>query len=151
MSWKRFFTATFIAFFMLAFAVVAVQAAPLRLTVRTVPVVAAQKFLKTIPKKFKKATGIDLKIEFIASRELRRRLITAAETKSGPDLLMVVYNGAITVKESLADVSEVVGPLSKENGGFYNMYRDGGFIDGKWLAAPFMTTSQVMNYRKDHL
>jgi multiple sugar transport system substrate-binding protein len=150
MSWKRFFTATFIAFFMLAFAVVAVQAAPLRLTVRTVPVVAAQKFLKTIPKKFKKATGIDLKIEFIASRELRRRLITAAETKSGPDLLMVVYNGAITVKESLADVSEVVGPLSKENGGFYNMYKDGGFIDGKWLAAPFMTTSQVMNYRREN-
>jgi multiple sugar transport system substrate-binding protein len=121
------------------------------LTVRTIPVTAAQKFLKGIPKKFKKATGIDLKIEFVASRELRRRLITAAEIKSGPDLLMVVYNGAVTVTETLVDISDVVGELAKKDGGFYDMYKDGGFIDGKWLAAPFMTTSQVMTYRKDLL
>jgi multiple sugar transport system substrate-binding protein len=120
-------------------------------TVRAVPVTAAQTYLKTIPARFKKATGIDVKIEFIPSRELRRRLITAAETKAGPDALMVVYNGAITVKDSLEPLDDVVSGLAKKHGGFYDLYKDGGFIDGKWLAAPFMTTSQVMTYRKDLL
>ncbi len=148
---RRCLTVILLAIFAISVTAVSAWAAPLKLTVRTIPVTEAQKFLKAIPKRFKKATGIDLKIEFIASRELRRRLITAAEIKSGPDLLMVVYNGAITVKESLADISDVVGPISAKHGGFYDMYKDGGFIDGKWLAAPFMTTSQVMTYRKDNL
>ncbi len=151
MAARRYLTAFLLAIFAISLTATSAFAAKLRVTVRTVPVTAAQKYLKTIPKKFKKATGFDVKIEFIASRELRRRLITAAETKSGPDVLMVVYNGAVTVKNALEPLDDVVKEMEGKYGGYYSLYKDGGFIDGKWLAAPFLNTSQVFNYRKDHL
>tara|TARA_B100000686_G_scaffold32204_1_gene33661 strand:+ start:3708 stop:5003 length:1296 start_codon:yes stop_codon:yes gene_type:complete len=150
MSCRRFAVLTVVAFALVAFSFSNVSA-KLKVVVRTVPAVAAQTYLKSIPAKFKKATGIDVKIEFVASRALGRKLITAAETKSGADMVMALYNRPVTVKESLEPLDDVLKPLEKKYGGFSSVFYDAGYVDGKWLAAPYIGVSQILNYRKDLL
>ena len=61
MSCRRFAVLTVVAFALVAFSFSNVSA-KLKVVVRTVPAVAAQTYLKSLPAKFKKATGIDVKI-----------------------------------------------------------------------------------------
>ena len=150
MRFRRYVVLTMVSFAFVAFTFSSAFA-KLRVVIRTVPAVAAQTYLKTIPAKFKKATGIDVKIEFVASRALGRKLVTAAETKSGADMVMALYNRPVTVKESLEPLDDVIEPLAKKYGGFSSVFYDAGKIDGKWLAAPYIGVSQVLNYRKDLL
>ncbi len=139
------------ATFALGWTATVAEAQKLKLVLRTVPAEAAQEYLKTIPKKFKEATGYDMEIEWVAPRELRRKLITAAETKTGPDMIEVLYNGAISVKDALEPVDDVVNEMANKAGGYYDIFKEGGFFGGHWHAAPYTTGPQVLNYRKSIL
>jgi multiple sugar transport system substrate-binding protein len=148
---RRGFTVALVAVFVLALTAMCAQAQKLKVVVRTVPAEPTQEVLKAIPKKFKQATGYDVDIEFVASRELRRKLITAVETKTGPDIVEVLYNGALTVKDALEPVDDVVNEIGAKFGGYYDIFKQGGMFEGQWVASPYVLTSQILNYRKDIL
>jgi ABC-type glycerol-3-phosphate transport system substrate-binding protein len=126
------------------------NSATVRVTMRTLPATAGQKFLKKAIKRFRKKTGIRVKLELVSSGVVRRRLITTAETQAGSDIVIAQFNGAVTIKNALVNVDDIVEPYAKKYG-LLPLFRDAGFIDGHWKATPFVNVSQMMTYRKDIL
>lgn len=130
--------------------VVPAIAATVKVTMRTLPATAGQKFLKNAVKRFKKKTGINVKLELISSGVVRRRLIAAAETKAGPDIVIAQFNGAVSIENALVNVDDIVIPYA-EKYGVLPLFKDAAFINGHWKAVPFVNISQLITYRIDLL
>ena len=150
MTMKRFAAFVLGVVFLSMLFVVPAIAATVKVTMRTLPATAGQKFLKKAVKRFKKKTGIKIKLELVSSGVVRRRLITAAETKAGSDIIIAQFNGAVTIANALEDVDDIVEPYAKKYG-VLPLFKDAGFIKGHWKAVPFVNISQLITYRKDIL
>lgn len=103
---------------------------------------------------FTKKTGIKVKIQSIPWSQYNDKLLTAAASKSGPDLILMGTTGMANYvsSKSLMDISKEV---KSDKNISPNNYFEGSVktteFNGKYYAVPWYVETRVLYYRKDLL
>src|SRR5258707_3056942 len=104
-----------------------------------------------ITQECKKALGITLKVETVNANDLQSRITSAIQSGAGADVIMGFGNWPQLYGQSLADVGDLAAELGKAGGGYYDVSRQIGMIDNKWIGVPFTTGGAMISYRKSGL
>ena len=106
-------------------------------------------FQNTLIPNYKKETGVEVIYEITSVGSLPSRDATVIETGSGADLSMLALLFPFLYQDKLLDVSDIAEAMGKKQGGWYDVGKEAGMIDGKWKAVPFCNIGQLMNWRTD--
>src|SRR5881409_2520860 len=79
---------------------------------------------KRLAGEFAKMAGVDVTADLINMNDLNPRIASAIETKSGPDIIMMISNWPHLYADGLADVDDVAEEIGKRDGGFYDLIRN---------------------------
>ena len=110
--------------------------------------------IKPIIKDFTKQTGIKVKIQSVPWSQYNDKLLTAAASKSGPDLMVMGTTSVpnFVSSNSLMDISSVI---KKDKNLQSNQFFKGNVettkVNGKYYGVPWYTETRVLYYRKDLL
>ena len=104
---------------------------------------------KRLATEFGKLAGVEVTVDLINMNDLNPRIASAIETKSGPDIIMMINNWAHLYADGLADVDDVAEEVTKRDGAYYEFIRKAGFVDGRWKAVPLCSVNPTWNYRED--
>src|SRR5215475_14385916 len=87
--------------------------------------------------KFVQATGVQVKNEYEAWEDLRAKTAVAANTGSGPDIVLGWLDDALQFPDKLVDLSEVANYIGEKHGGWWEMPATYGIgPDGTWICMP---------------
>ena len=95
-----------------------------------------------------KALGIKINFETVNANDLQPRITSAIQSGAGPDLIMLNNNHPQLYAASLADLSDVVEPLGKAEGGHYPLVKANSADGQKWLSMPWAIIGGMIAYRK---
>lgn len=100
-------------------------------------------------KKFTDLTGVPVAVEYITWEDVRPKAALAANTGSGPDIVMGWYDDPHIYPHKLIDVSDLADDLGKRHGGWYDVARSYGYSQDlkRWIAVPIGGTIEALNYR----
>src|SRR5215472_13193732 len=101
---------------------------------------------KRLVGEFGKLAGVDVTVDLINMNDLNPRIASAIETKSGPDIIMMINNWPHLYADGLVDVDDIVEDIGKRDGAFYDISRKINVVDGRWKAVPFTNGNGVWNY-----
>ena len=73
---------------------------------------------KRLAGEFGKQAGVDVTADLINMNDLNPRIASAIETRSGPDIIMMISNWPHLYADGLADVDDVAEEIGKRDGGF---------------------------------
>src|SRR3989442_11590472 len=104
---------------------------------------------KRLAAEFGKLAGVEVTVDQINMNDLNPRIASAIETKSGPDIIMMINNWAHLYADGLADVDDVAEEIAKRDGTFYEVNRRVNIVDGRWKAVPLSNVNSTWNYRED--
>src|SRR5437899_8223470 len=80
--------------------------------------------------------------------DLNPRIASAIETKSGPDIIMMISNWPHLYADGLADVDDVAEEIAKRDGAFYEHNRKVSVVHNRWKLAPPCPVNSTLNYRE---
>ncbi len=83
------------------------------------------------------------------SREWREQVAASIDSGAGGDISELFANQAFIYGDQLLDISDIAEELGEEYGGWYDLAREAGMVDGVWRALPRAYTAQAINYRTD--
>jgi multiple sugar transport system substrate-binding protein len=106
-------------------------------------------FQKTLAPAYEKKTGVKVNYELTSVGSLPTRISTITETGSGADVTMIFQLYPFLFDEKLLDVSDIAEEAGKKQGGWYDVAKEAGIVNGKWKALPFSNIGQLMNWRTD--
>ncbi len=106
-------------------------------------------FQNTLIPAYKKEAGVEVIYEITSVGSLPSRDATVIETGSGADLSMLTLLFPFLYQDKLLDVSDIAEDMGKKQGGWYDVGKEAGMINGKWKAIPFANIGQLMNWRTD--
>jgi multiple sugar transport system substrate-binding protein len=113
---------------------------------------ASDTYLKgPMVQEFKKATGINLKVETVNANDLQSRITSGIQSGSGADLIMTIGNWPQLYAESLADCSDVAEEIGKAQGGYYDFVKEVTTFKGKWIGVPWAVGGGLIAWRKSWL
>ena len=113
---------------------------------------ASDQLLKgEIAKQCEKDLGMKLTVETINANDIQARITAAIQSGAGPDIFMALNNWPQLYADSCVDVSDVAEDLGKAQGGFYDICKVVGTVDGKWIGVPWCTGGGLVAYRKSWL
>ena len=95
-----------------------------------------------------KALGIKLNLEMVNANEIQKRITSAIQSGSGPDIFYMICNWPQLYIQSLTDVTDVAEEIGNAQGGYYDV---SGLVanDGtKWIGVPWNTIGALVTYRK---
>jgi multiple sugar transport system substrate-binding protein len=95
-----------------------------------------------------KALGIKVNFETVNANDLQPRITSAIQSGSGPDLIMLNNNHPQLYAASCVDLSDVVEPLGKVEGGHYPLVKANSADGSKWLSMPWAIIGGMIAYRK---
>src|ERR1700745_3525513 len=104
---------------------------------------------KTLAPAYEKETGVKINYELTSVGSPPPRISTIAETGSGADVTMIFLPYPFLFDEKLLDVSDIAEEAGKNQGGWYDVAKEQGVVNGKWKAVPFSNIGQLMNWRTD--
>jgi multiple sugar transport system substrate-binding protein len=104
---------------------------------------------KRLAGEFAKLAGVEVTVDQINMNDLNPRIASAIETKSGPDIIMMINNWAHLYADGLADVDDVAEEIAKRDGAYYEVNRRVNVVDGRWKAVPLSNINSTWNYRED--
>src|SRR5262244_2109805 len=104
---------------------------------------------KRLAAEFGKLAGVDVTVDLINMNDLNPRIASAIETKSGPDIIMMINNWPHLYADGIADVDDIVEEIGKRDGAFYDISRKINIVDGRWKAVPLCSVPPSWNYRED--
>lgn len=110
--------------------------------------------IKPIIKDFTKQTGIKVKIQSIPWSQYNDKLLTAAASKSGPDLMVMGTTSVpnFVSSNSLMDMSNVIKKdKNLQANNFFKGNVETTKVNGKYYGVPWYTETRVLYYRKDLL
>lgn len=110
--------------------------------------------VKPIINKFTKETGISVKIQSIPWSQYNDKLLTAASSKNGPDIMLMgtTQMANFVSSKSLLDISKYVKndkTLNPNN--YFSSSEKTTKFGGKYYAVPWYVETRVLYYRKDIL
>ncbi|HEU0215890.1 MAG TPA: hypothetical protein VFQ90_04460, partial [Stellaceae bacterium] len=100
-------------------------------------------FQNTLIPNYKKETGVEVVYEITSVGSLPSRDATVIETGSGADLSMLVLLFPFLYQDKLLDVSDIADEMGQKQGGWYDVGKEAGMVDGKWKAVPFSNIGQL--------
>ena len=106
-------------------------------------------FQKTLAPAYEKQAGVKVNYELTSVGSLPTRISTITETGSGADATMIFGLYPFLFEEKLLDVGDIAEEAGKQQGGWYDVAREQGIVNGKWKAVPFSNIGQLMNWRTD--
>ncbi len=95
-----------------------------------------------------KALGIKINLETVNANDLQPRITSAIQSGAGPDLIMLTNNNPQLYAESCIDLSDVVEPLGKAEGGYYDLVKANSNDGKKWVSHPWAIIGGMIAYRK---
>jgi len=104
---------------------------------------------KRLAAEFGKLAGVEMTVDLINMNDLNPRIASAIETRSGPDIIMMINNWAHLYSGGLADVGDLAEEVAKRDGAFYEFVKTANFVDGHWKAVPLCSVNPTWNYRED--
>src|SRR6267143_4662108 len=93
--------------------------------------------------------GVEVSVDQINMNDLNPRIASAIETRSGPDIIMMISNWPHLYADGLADVDDVAEEIAKRDGAFYEFNRRVSVVDNRWKAVPLCSVNPTWNYRED--
>src|SRR5215470_18663005 len=87
---------------------------------------------KRLAAEFGKLAGVEMTVDLINMNDLNPRIASAIETKSGPDVIMMINNWPHLYADGLADVDDVAEEIGKRDGGFYDLMRNVSVVGKTW-------------------
>jgi multiple sugar transport system substrate-binding protein len=104
---------------------------------------------KRLAGEFGKMAGVDVTVDLINMNDLNPRIASAIETKSGPDIIMMIANWPHLYADGLADVDDLAEELARRDGAFYPHNRAVSVVDKRWKALPLCSVPSTWAYRED--
>src|SRR5262245_59081849 len=95
-----------------------------------------------------KALGVKINFETVNANDLQPRITAATQSGAGPDLIMLNNTHLQLDAESLVDLSDLVEPLGKAEGGHYAWVKANSHDGNKWLTMPWAVIGGMIAYRK---
>ncbi len=102
-------------------------------------------------RKYTEVTGVPVTLESENWEDLRPKAAVAANVGSGPDIIIGTNDDPHQYPTKLADVSDVAEYLGKKYGGWYDLFRQYGMADGRWIALPQGAGQGAVVYRMSHV
>jgi ABC-type glycerol-3-phosphate transport system substrate-binding protein len=96
-----------------------------------------------------KANNVTLSIQVSTLQQLAIKDATVVQSGSGPDVFIMQGYGPQLYANSLLDVSDVAQKIAQEDGGFYDIAKQVGMVNGTWKALPIYIYTHQLIYRKD--
>ncbi len=112
---------------------------------------AADKIFLAQAEEFGKQMGVEVMVERIGQNDIVTRTAAAIVTGAGADIIVLHNNFPHLVADGLADVSDVAEEISRQQGGYYDLFRADAYVGNRWLGVPHVALSTSMNYREDWL
>jgi len=105
----------------------------------------ANKAVEALVKEWAEKNKVEVSMDFITSQGNKLLLTTAAESqaKSGHDILAFSTWLPSRYSEQLVPMNDIMEPLIKENGAVNGTVEYLGKLNGKWLAVPATSGSQI--------
>ncbi len=91
-------------------------------------------FKNTLASEYEKATGIKILYDVISVGSSQTRVTTAAETGSGPDMSMLLFNWPFLFDEKLVDVTDIATTIGQKGGGWWSWKPATHALDYLWKA-----------------
>src|SRR5271156_2803767 len=98
-----------------------------------------------------KALGMKIVLETINANDIQARVTSSIQSANGPDIIMALNNWPQLYAASLADVSDVTEEIGNAQGGYYDMCKNVGIYQGKWIGVPWAIGGGLVAYRKSWL
>ncbi len=89
--------------------------------------------------------------EFIDQPQVAAKLTAEEQAQAGHDIVDLQDNLPTIHKDFLVPLDDVVADIEKEFGAFYPVAKASGYVDGHWLAVPWLGNSYLTVYRSDYL
>jgi multiple sugar transport system substrate-binding protein len=102
-------------------------------------------------KKFTALTGVEVRVDAEGWEDVRPKAAVAANVGSGPDIIISTMEDAHQYPEKLVDVSDVANYLGNKYGGWYDMAKQYGMHDKKWVAIMMGAAGNALVYRESHV
>ena len=114
---------------------------------------ASDELLKgEITKECQKDLGIKLTVETINANDIQARITAAIQSGTGPDIFMTLNNWPQLYARELASMSATWPRSSaRRGGGYYDICKIVGTVDGKWIGVPWCAGGGLVAYRKSWL
>src|SRR5437870_12874863 len=106
---------------------------------------------KRLAAEFGKLAGVETTVDQINMNDLNPRIASAIETRSGPDIIMMISNWPHLYADGLADVDDVAEEIAKRDGSFYEFNRRASVVDNRRKAAPLCSAHSTWKYRADRI
>jgi multiple sugar transport system substrate-binding protein len=104
---------------------------------------------KRLAAEFGKLAGVDVTVDLINMNDLNPRIASAIETRSGPDIIMMIANWPHLYADGLADVDDLAEELARRDGAFYPHNRAVSVVGTRWKAVPRCSVPSTGAYRED--
>src|SRR5262249_61465906 len=91
---------------------------------------------------------VEVTFETINANDLQPRITAAIQSRSGPDIIMMLHNWPHLYAGGLADVSDLAEWQAKEQGDYYPHSAAAARVGRPWLALPYFTGAPLIAYRK---
>jgi len=104
--------------------------------------------LSELAQRFTQETGINVTIDHIANPQLPAKLAAEVQMQAGHDLIDLRMHQPIYYEPQLLDLTDVVVPLSEQNGGMYGFCAEAALVKGRWRAMPWHHRSFPGSYNK---
>jgi multiple sugar transport system substrate-binding protein len=100
--------------------------------------------------KFIKATGVQVRTDFVGWEDIRAQVAVAARTGAGPDVVVGWANDPHLYTEKIIDMTELADYLGKKYGGWMPLAEIYGkkFGTSQWIALPMGHGGGALVYRK---
>src|SRR5271156_680297 len=98
-----------------------------------------------------KALGMKIVLETINANDIQARVTSSIQSANGPDIIMALNNWPQLYAASLADVSDVTEEIGNAQGGYYDMCKNVGIYQGRWIGVPWAIGGGLVAYRKSWL
>ena len=102
-------------------------------------------------KKFTEQTGIEVRVDNEGWEDVRPKAAVAANIGSGPDIIIGFFDDPHQYPDKLVDVTDLANYLGNKYGGWYDVCRNYGTKNSRWIALPWGVIANAIVYRESHV
>jgi multiple sugar transport system substrate-binding protein len=111
----------------------------------------SDKAIEKLGKDFAAKHGAAFSGDFIDQPEVAAKLTAEEQARAGHDIVDLQDNLPTIHKSFLVPLDDVVADIVKQNGDFFQIAKDSGYVDGHWLSLPWLGNGELCVYRTDYL
>jgi multiple sugar transport system substrate-binding protein len=99
-------------------------------------------------RRFTQLTGVEVQTDSENWEEVRPKAAVAANVGAGPDIIVATDEQPHLYPDKLLDLTELAEYLGRKYGGWFDISREFGMHEGRWIAIPTGAAGGTMVYRK---